>query len=188
MIIQHIANIVESACKKETNYFGYGIWEYHIKSVVKYGKIMAKKLNADIEIVEIASLLHDYASIINYDFYAEHHLHGANEAEKLLTQLNYPKDKIELVKNCIISHRGSKIKSKESKEAICVADADGMTHFDSIGSLFYLAFFSHKMDIDEAGNWLIGKLDRSWNKLSNEARDIINDKYRACKLLIGNQN
>jgi len=187
-MIQKIANIVEEACKKEANYFGYGIWKYHIVNVVKYAKLMAKKLNADIEIVEIASLLHDYAGIINYDFYEEHHIHGANEAEKLLKQFNYPQGKIELVKDCIIAHRGSKLKSKESKEAICVADADGMSHFDSIGSMFYLAFFSHKMNIDEANNWLMGKLERSWGKLSPEAKEIIADKYRACKLILGSQN
>jgi uncharacterized protein len=129
-------------------------------------------------------LLHDYASIINYNFYEDHHIHSANEAEKLLKQFDYPKEKIELVKTCIISHRGSKTKSKESKEAICVADADGMSHFDSIGSMFYLAFFSHKMNIDEANNWLMQKLERSWNKLSLEAKAIIQPKYAAVMLIL----
>jgi len=187
-MIKEIARIVEDACKKKTNYFGYRIWTYHILYVVKYAKLMAKKLNADIEIVEIASLLHDYASIINYDFYEDHHIHSANEAEKLLKRFDYPQDKIESVKDCIISHRGSKIKSKESKEALCLADADSMAHFDSISSLFYLAFFSHKMNIDEANNWLMQKLERSWNKLSSEAKKIIKDKYEASKLLMGSQN
>ena len=187
MMIQEIANIVEDACKKETNYFGYGIWKYHIVNVVKYAKLMAKKLNADFEIVEIASLLHDYASIINYDFYEDHHIHSANEAEKLLKQFDYPQEKIELVRNCIISHRGTKTKSKESKEAIYVADADGMSHFDSIGSMFYLAFFSHKMNIDEANNWLLQKLERSYRKLSPEAKEIIADRYHACMLILDSQ-
>lgn len=187
-MIKEIAKIVEDDCKNETNYFGYGIWTHHILNVVKYAKLMAKKLNAEVEIVEIASLLHDYASIINYEFYEDHHLHGANEAEKLLKKFNYPQDKIDLVKDCIISHRGSKIKSKKSKEASCLADADSMAHFDSISSLFYLAFFSHKMNIDEANNWLMQKLERSWNKLSPEAREIIKDKYEASKLLMGSQN
>ena len=183
-MIQKIANIVEEACKKETNYFGYGIWKYHIVNVVKYAKLMAKKLDADLEIVELASLLHDYSSAINYDFYEDHHIHSANEAERLLKKFNYPQERIELIKNCILSHRGTKIKSKESKEAICVADADGMSHFDSMGSLFYLAFFSHKMNVDEANDWLRQKLERSWNKLSPEAKEIIADKYNACKLIL----
>ena len=59
---------------------------------------MAKKLNADIGVVEIASLLHDYASIINYDYYEDRPIHGANVAEKLPKQFNYPQNKIELEK------------------------------------------------------------------------------------------
>ncbi|MFH1649929.1 MAG: HD domain-containing protein [Candidatus Woesearchaeota archaeon] len=187
-LIRQIAEIVEDACKKETNYFGYGIWKYHIVNVVKYAKMMAKKLGADEEIVEIASLLHDYASVIDHDLYEDHHIHGAVEAEKLLKQFNYPQDKIEKVKECIISHRGSKVIAKESKEALCVADADAMSHFDSIGSLFYLAFFSHKMDIDAANEWLMQKLERSWSKLSPEAKEIIGDKYQACKLILKRQD
>lgn len=56
-----VRSIVEEACKKETNKYGYGIWSHHIVLVVKYGKLLAQKLEADPEIVEIAALLHDYA-------------------------------------------------------------------------------------------------------------------------------
>lgn len=187
-MIQEIANIVEDACKQETNYFGYGAWTHHILHVVKYAKLMAEKLNADQEIVEIAALLHDYASVKDYNLYEEHHVHGAELAEQILIKYDYPQDRIKQVKHCILSHRGSKIAQKITKEAICVADADSMAHFDSISSLFYLAFFSHKMNIDQADNWLAGKLERSWNKLSPEAKEIIKDKYKASRLLIGSQN
>ncbi|MEN7982657.1 MAG: HD domain-containing protein [Nanoarchaeota archaeon] len=186
-MINSIARLVEDACKKETNYFGYGIWKYHILGVVKYAKMMAEKLNADVEIVEVASLLHDYASIINHDFYEDHHIYGAIEAEKILKKFDYSQNKIELVKDCIISHRGSKIKSQKSVETLCVADADGMSHFDSISSLFYLAFFSHKMDIGKANDWLIGKLNRSWNKLSLEGKEIIQSKYDSAMILLKNK-
>ena len=106
---------------------------------------MAKELKADVEVVEISALLHDYASVINYDLYEDHHIHGASEAEKILKEFNYPLKKIEQVKDCIISHRGSKVKSKKSQEALCVADADSMAHFDSIGSLYYLAFLLQRI-------------------------------------------
>jgi len=183
-MIKKIAKIVESACKKETNFFGYGMWEPHTVSVVKYAKLLAKKTSADEEIVEIAALLHDYAAIKDYAMYENHHQHGANEAEKILQRFHYPADKIERVKQCIISHRGSKIKPKNSLEAQCVADADGMAHFDAIASLFHLAFFGHKMNVDEANHWLMKKLERSWSKLSPEAKKIIRKKYEASRLLL----
>lgn len=185
-MIQEIAKIVEEACKRDTNYFGYGIWTHHIVNVVKYAKLMAKKLGADREIVEIAALLHDYAGVKDYKLYKDHHIHGAELSEELLEKYNYPKDKIEQVKHCILAHRGSKTDKKLTKEAICVADADAMAHFDSIPSLFYLAFFSHKMNIDEANEWLMKKLNRSWTKLSSEAKEIVQNKFEASKLLLGN--
>jgi len=187
-MIKEISNIVEKACKDKDNYFGYGAWTHHILPVVKYAKLMAKKLGADEEIVEIAALLHDYASVKDHKLYKEHHLHGAILAEKILKKYDYPLEKIERIKHCITSHRGSKIAKKLTKEALCVADADSMAHFDSVSSLFYLAFFSHKMDIDEANEWLLQKLERSWNKLSPKAKTIMKDKYEASRLLLGNQD
>jgi uncharacterized protein len=186
-MIKKIAKIVETACRQKTNYFGYGAWQHHILPVIKYAKLMAKKIKADEEVVEIAALLHDYAGIKDYKLYKDHHLHGARLAEKILKKFNYPQNKIEQVKYCILCHRGSKIVKKLTKEALCVADADSMAHFDSISSLFYLAFFSHKMNIDEASSWLLQKLERSWSKLSPQAKNIIKDKYKASRILLGNQ-
>lgn len=187
MMIKKIAKIAETACKQKTNYFGCGVWKHHILPVVKYSKLMAKKLKADEEIVEIAALLHDYASVKNYKLYEEHHIHGAELAEQILKKFNYPQNKIEQVQHCILSHRGSKALEKITKEALCVADADAMAHFDSISSLFYLAFFSHKMNIDEANDWLMQKLERSWKKLSPQAKKIIKNKYEASKLLLASR-
>ncbi len=183
-MIQEIAKIVEEQCKKATNYFGFGAWTHHILPVVKYAKLMAKKVGADEEIVEIAALLHDYASVKKHDLYENHHIHGAEEAEEILEQFNYPKEKIEKVKQCIASHRASKQVEKQSKEALCVADADSMAHFDAVASLFFLAFQSHKMGIEEANDWLLSKLTRSYNKLSPQAKAIIKPKLEAARRLL----
>jgi uncharacterized protein len=85
-----IRSIVESACKSDDNVFGYGIWTHHIVSVVDNALLLANKLGSDKEIVELSSLLHDYASIINKDFYEEHHIYGGKEAERLLKKFYYP--------------------------------------------------------------------------------------------------
>ncbi len=183
-LIQQLYELVEDACKQDTNYFGYEVWSYHIVNVIKYAKLLARKTGADEEIVEIAALLHDYASLSNYELYDMHHIHGAEMAAILLTELDYPLEKIEKVKHCIISHRGSAVIAKTSKEALCVADADGMAHFDSIASLLHLAFVKHQMSIDESVQWLLAKLEQSWSKLSPDAKEIILPKYEASKLLL----
>ena len=62
-MIEEIKRIVEAACAGEDNIFGYGIWTHHITQVARNGKQLAPLFGADAEIVEIAALLHDYASV-----------------------------------------------------------------------------------------------------------------------------
>jgi len=53
------------------------------------------KLGADSEIVGIAALLHDYAGIKDRRLIEEHHIYGAVEAERVLSEFTYPKDRIQ---------------------------------------------------------------------------------------------
>lgn len=179
-----IRSIIEKACKKETNKYGYGIWSHHILLVVKYGKLLAQKLEADPEIVEIAALLHDYASIKEESLTSEHHLHSAQEAATILRSLNYPEDKINAIKQCIVSHRGSTDIEKQTAEAVCLASADAIAHIDQIPSLFYLVFVQHQMEIDEGTAWVRAKLERSWNKLCLEGKEMITEKYEAAMRIV----
>jgi uncharacterized protein len=178
-LISKLSDIVESACKKESNQFGYGIWSHHIVVVMKYAKLLAKKLGANLEIVEIAALLHDYAGIKNIDYHEEHHIYGAKEAEKILKSYNYPKEKVEKVKRCILSHRGSIEAKKETVEEVCLASADAMAHIDQVVSLLHMVYDKKDMDIDEGKKWVRNKLKRSWNKLNQEAKEIVEGKYYA---------
>ncbi len=179
-----IRSIVEEACKKEANKYGYGIWSHHILLVVKYGKLLAQRLEADPEIVEIAALLHDYASIKEKSLTPEHHLHSAQKAEKILRSLGYPEDTITAVKQCIVSHRGSINLEKQTAEAVCLASADAIAHIDQIPSLFYLVFVQHQMEIDEGTAWVRAKLERSWNKLCPEGKEMIKEKYEAAQKIV----
>jgi uncharacterized protein len=145
---------------------------------------LSEKLGADKEIVEIAALLHDYASIKDKSMYEEHHIFGAIEAEKVLKELNYPQDKIERVKECIIQHRGSVTLEKTTKESMCIASADAMSHIDQVPSLLHLAYCKMKLNVSEGAKWVRGKIERSWNKLCPEAKEIIRDKYESVNLLI----
>jgi putative nucleotidyltransferase with HDIG domain len=139
LIVDSIEKLVKDACFNKTNIFGPGIWTHHIIFVVKYSKMLAEKLGAEQEIVELAALLHDYAGIKDSSKSEEHHIWGAKEAESILRSFNYPEVKIEKVKQCILSHRGSVVVQKNSVEEICVASADAMSHIDQVVSLLYAA-------------------------------------------------
>ena len=86
----------------------YDFWEDHIKYVVDNALYLAKEYGADVEIVELGALLHDIAMPSNIGPREEHHIQGAKIAEGLLTKYNYPQDKIERVKQCVLNHRGGK--------------------------------------------------------------------------------
>ena len=150
---------------------------YHICAVVENTVFLAGKYGADVEAVTIAAWLHDIASVTDYSLYDEHHIHGARMAEEILCGFGY--DKTELVKRCILNHRGSKPSEKRSIEEICVADADAVSHFDSVPSLFYLAYVKRKLSIADGIEFVRGKLERSFNKLSEQSKALYSDKYDA---------
>lgn len=184
-MIHDIERMVEQLCKQKTNIFGYTIWTHHITHVVKNAKSLAKLLDADLEIVEIAALLHDFASVKDKALYKDHHINSAIEAEKILKSFDYPAEKIEAVKHCIESHRGSITEQRRSIEAECVASADAMSHIQNVPALLYSAYTQRGMEIDEGIQWLRKKLKRSWNKMIPQAQNIVRDKYKAALRILG---
>jgi len=58
-MITEITEIVEQACRSEQNHAKYSAWTHHIVPAVAFGKQLAEKLGADIEIVEISSVPED---------------------------------------------------------------------------------------------------------------------------------
>ncbi len=179
-----VSKIVEEQCKIKDNIFGYSAWTCHIISVVKYAKILAEKMDADGEIVELAALLHDYASVKDKNMYEEHHIYGAIEAERILKELDYPQEKTMIIKDCILCHRGSVRKEQKTKEAVCVASADAMAHIDQVPSLLHLVYHNRKMDVKEGAEWVSRKIERSWNKLCPEAKEIMKEKYDSAKMVL----
>ncbi|MGB5895683.1 MAG: HD domain-containing protein [Ignavibacteriaceae bacterium] len=178
-VIKEVQRIVEKACSRDTNVFGYGIWTHHILKVVMIGKKFTEQFGADPEIVEIAALLHDYAGIKDHSLHKEHHIRGAIEAEKILKDLNYPEQKIEAVKHCIKNHRGSVPGKRGTPEAECLASADAIAHIENVPSLFYLAYARFDMGIEDGEDWIRKKLNRTWKKINPEIRYLVEEKYKS---------
>lgn len=139
-IEETIYNEVKNRCELPTNAYGIGAWDHHIKIVYELAKKYASEYGASIEIVALAALLHDIASVTDVSYTEEHHIIGSQIAEELLLKEKYPEDKIELIKKCILNHRGSKLAEKTTPEEICIADSDAMAHFYSIPSLLSMVY------------------------------------------------
>ena len=175
--IKQIEEVVKGACYKPSNVFGTGIWDHHIKWVVKFGRMLAEETGADPLIVELAALLHDYASIKSFALYTNHHIHGVYEAERLLGPMGFDTRVIEGVSHCILTHRGSMKMDRKTIEAQCVADADAMAHFVGVPSLLNYAMEGKGLSVDQSRAFVLAKLERSWNKLSKPARRLAKPYY-----------
>lgn len=158
-------------------------WKYHIVPVVNYSKKLAKTMEVNEEIAELAALLHDIGRMVSED--ENHHLTGLPVAEKILKQYNYSQEVVDEVKHCIESHRGSKDIKPRTKIAKIISNADVMAHFDNF---LVLIFFGSKkkFKFEEIIKWLDAKIERDWKKKLTipEARKMMGEKYKAIKLIL----
>lgn len=162
-------------------------WDYHVSLVVQYAVKLAELLDADREITELGALLHDIAWVTNIKYDHDHHISGQPMAQELMRSLGYPQKKIDKVKHIIASHRGSLSGDKpETLEALIVANADAMAHFDVVPWLLMISYNNHDKDVKKAVRWVSHKLERDWNKKITlpEAKSIIEEKYKAAMLLL----
>ena len=181
-IVEKIRKFVEEECRKPSSNYGFEPYEAHFIPVVKYAKELAVKKNVDVESIEIAAWLHDIGSIIYGR--KNHHITGAEIAEKKLKELNYPQEKIELIKKCILNHRGSLASQRESVEEQIIAEADAMSNFDNLSGIFKAAFIFENHNQFSAKEAVRIKLNNKWNQLSSESQEIIKPKYDAVNLLL----
>jgi len=163
----------------------------HFIPVVNYSRELAKEKmldNESKEVLEIAAWLHDIGSIACGR--ENHHVTGAEIAEKKLKELNYPEEKIERVKKCILNHRGSteKDNQRNSVEENILVEVDVMSAFDNILGLFRAAFDWEDLDDEQARKSVREKLIRKYNQLSLEGKKLVKPKYEAAMLLLGDVN
>lgn len=182
-IVEKIKKFVEEECRKPTAHYGYECFICHFIPTVEHAKNLASSIpDADMEVIELAAWLHDIGSIINGR--KNHHITGAQIAEEKLRELNFNQEKIEKIKQCILSHRGSQNIARDSKEAQIIADADALSAFDNISGLFKAAIFNEGLGQIEARDSIKEKLTNSWLKLSPNAKKFIEHKYLAAMILL----
>lgn len=74
---------------------------------------------------------------------------------------------------------------KKIQEELCVADADAISHFDSVPSLLYLAYVQKGMVIEEGKTFVKDKLTRSFQKLSAASKKHYQDKFETVMEVLG---
>lgn len=184
-IIEEVRRFVEEETRKETSHYPTA-YDLHFISVHDIAKILAEKLDADVEIVELAAWLHDIGSVMKGR--EDHHITGAEIAEEKLKELNYPKERIEKIKDCILNHRGSKSESNNYKfiESRIIAEADAVDAFNDVLKQFVVTLVHEKLGLEEAKKSVKRKLNNKWNQLTiPEAKEMAKPTYEAIMFLLG---
>ena len=182
-IVEKVKNFVEDECKKPSSKYGYDPFPFHFVLVARYAEELSDKLGGDKEIILISAWLHDIGSIIYGR--KDHHITGVKIAEEKLKELGYPVEKIELVKKCILNHRGSQSDVRESIEEQILAEADVLSNFDNISGIFKAAFVYENLSQEQAKESVRTKLENKWKQLHfDSSKEIVRPKYEAAMLLL----
>lgn len=155
----------------------YNLYEKHVKYVYKYATLLAKDEEVDLEVVQLSALLHDIAMTDPSLDRARHSEYGPNIAGDILKKYNYPEDKIELIKKCILNHSSKRKNYRTTKEEEILVDADALSHFDGIESIYSLAHNVMELSEEESINFVKDKLTKDYNEVSDRAKMLIEDKY-----------
>ena len=132
-------------------------------------------------------MLHDAALAVRVGERKEHHINGAEIAEAMLIKYNYPRERIDRVKQCVLNHRSSK--NGTTVEEICVADADILAHFDNIPMLFNSMLNRSRIDgitLPELRNKMKEAFDCDYNDLSESTKQSFSERYKLiCQIVLG---
>ncbi|MEN9605101.1 MAG: hypothetical protein RJB39_786 [Candidatus Parcubacteria bacterium] len=143
---QSLINQVSTEVKIKLSGEGSGHDWWHVYRVVKLGKRIAEEEKADVEIVELALLLHDIA---DYKFYGGDHEIGPKTAREILERFSAPEETITHVCNIIrtISFKGAAFSSEAATlEAKICEDADRL---DALGAIGIARAFATGAKFDE---------------------------------------
>ena len=182
-IIKRVKGFVESECKNPGSKYGYEPFPYHFVPMVKRAEKLSEQLGGDKEVILIASWLHDIGSIAHGR--KDHHITGAKIAEEKLKEFGYSTRKTELIKKCILNHRGSKQNERKTIEEKIIAEADTLSNFDNVAGVFKAAYIYENLTQGEARKSVMEKFKRKWQQLHFEnSKKIIKPKYEAILLLL----
>ena len=173
-IIENVKKEMINICKENIKKSNIDQWNTHIRIVYERGHELAIERKADIEIVDLSTILHDIARVKGVGPIEEHNIYGAEIAEEILKKYNYPEEKIKRVKRCVYNHIDN---PKTSIEEEIVADADALSHFDDLSTLYYLAFIMLKLDFDQAKEFIRKKLELDYKKLSPYGKEKYKERY-----------
>ncbi|MBR6364883.1 MAG: HD domain-containing protein [Lachnospiraceae bacterium] len=155
----------------------YNIYREHVQYVYKYVVMLSEGKNVDREVLELAALLHDISMTDWTLDRSRHNEFGAEIAEQLLRENDYPEDKTQLVKKCILNHSKRRQEYRSTEEEQILVDADGLSHFDVIGKMYSLPSMVMGLNEEESVRFVQNKLTGDYEELSDDLKCLVKEKY-----------
>ena len=155
----------------------YNIYREHIQYVHKYVVMLSKDKNVDREVLELAALLHDISMTDMALDRSRHNEYGAEIAEQLLRENDYPEDKTQLVKRCILNHSKRRQQYRSTEEEQILVDADGLSHFDVVKTLYSLPSKVMGLGEEDSVRFVQDKMTGDYEELSDNLKHLVKEKY-----------
>lgn len=180
--VRKIEKIIERDCQN-SSFYDKSSW-VHCLRTAKIARSLAMRNGGSSEIAYLGGLLHDLGSV-RYGR-ENHHLTGARDAVSILKGFDFLPFLIAKVAHCVYAHRGSQKIKPKTVEAICVAAADAINHFEMVEELLEAACGILGKNSEEAREWLTDKFKKDWEKIAPEIKPLVEANYKeACLKLQG---
>lgn len=166
-----------SAIKKDVTETFRLFWGLHLKPVIDHSKELAKKYNANLEIVWLSAIFHDIARLEDLE---PHDEISSEKAYKTVLDKGFDKKIAEEVKKTILTHRCKKHKPKTLEQKI-LATADAVNHFKA-PFYFWVSWISTKSFKEQLESGL-KKLERDYNEkiFFEDEKKLVKNEYEILK-------
>lgn len=164
-------------------------WLYpnHVVIVTRNAKRIAELKGANVELSQVAALLHDVADFKMKRANPNHEEESLKTAREVMQQNGYSEDEIKLVVDDAIRYHSCHGNERpKSKEGLVLATADSLAHLQTNFYLFAVWEFGKSgRSLDDLKEWVLKKIERDLNNkiLFDDIREEARPDYEMIKNL-----
>jgi uncharacterized protein len=175
---------MRQACARPENAFGEAFFVEHVTVMRDTAIRLADTFEADPEIVELAAYLHDIAAVQDFSALLRHAELGADLAAQFLAEQGYPRERIQRVRDCILTHSTPLPPGQATPEQVCISQADAVAQLLRPAYWLWYAFVPRAMDYKTGREWYRQRIESHWNAIAAPAKALARDAYLLdCALL-----
>ncbi len=177
MIVEDMRGHVLEACGDPANVLTPGFFHDHLLVVASYAAVLAPRLGADAEVVELAAYLHDLSAVRDFSTLSHHAASSADLARALLLERGYPAERTAAVAAAIARHSVPLATGEGTPEEVCLSNADAMAQIAMPAFWLYFAFRVLKLGYVDGRRWYADKVRTNWEALIPGARELLGARH-----------